>query len=184
MPGAADVDLLQEALTLSAEAGWNDGRIEVTVIVTNDKTGHHVPTDSPLRQVLLVVQAVGPDGRPLEHLGGPTLPDWAGVGADPTQGRYAGLPGTAYAKILREPWTGVVPSGAYWNPTVIESDTRLAAFASDTTTYAFAAPLGGDVAVDVSLLFRRAFLELAEQKGWDLTDIVMAEQDLRVAVPR
>jgi hypothetical protein len=183
MPGAADVDLLRAALTLEVEARWSDGRVEATVTVTNDKTGHHVPTDSPLRQVLLVVQADGPDGQPLSRLAGPLLPEWAGAGADPERGRYAGLPGTAYAKILREPWTGVAPSGAYWNPTVIESDTRLAALASDTTAYAFEAPPAGPVSVSVTLLYRRAFLELAEQKGWDLADIVMAEEDITLAGP-
>ena len=176
MPGATDVGLLQAALTLDVEARRGDGRVDIAVTVTNDRTGHHVPTDSPLRQVLLVVQAAGPDGQPLERVAGPVLPEWTGAGADPDRGRYAGLAGAAYAKILREPWTGVVPSGAYWNPTVIVSDTRLAALASDTTTYAFAAPPDGAASVRVTLLYRRTFFELAEQKGWDLTDIVMQER--------
>jgi hypothetical protein len=111
------------------------------------------------------------------------LPDWAGAGEDPTRGRYAGLAGTGYAKILREPWTGVSPSGAYWNPTVIASDTRLAALASDTTAYTFAAPPDGPVSVEVTLLYRRAFLELAEQKGWGVDDIVMAERNITLPGP-
>ncbi|MBN1631553.1 MAG: hypothetical protein JW990_17470, partial [Thermoleophilia bacterium] len=183
MPGAADVALLREALSLDVKAAWAEGRIDVTATVTNDKTGHHVPTDSPLRQVLLVVEATGPGGELLKHVDGPVLPEWAGVGADADEGRYAGLAGTAYAKILREPWTGIEPSGAYWNPTVIVSDTRLAAFASDTTSYAFAAPSLGPVSVRVSLLYRRAFLQMAEQKGWDDPDIVMAELQITVIGP-
>jgi hypothetical protein len=178
MPGAADVGLLRGALSLDAAAQWKDGRVSVTATVTNDKTGHHVPTDSPLRQVLLVVRVTGPGGQLLQRLQGPVLPEWTGAGADAERSRYAGLPGTAYAKILREPWTGIEPSGAYWNPTVIVSDTRLAAFASDTTSYSFAAPPGASVSVRVTLLYRRAFLELAEQKGWNLTDIVMQERQI------
>ena len=173
--------LLRGALSLDVTAQSKDGRVSVTATVTNDKTGHHVPTDSPLRQVLLVVQVTGPGGQLLQRLQGPVLPEWSGVGADPKHGRYAGLPGTAYAKILREPWTGIEPSGAYWNPTVIVSDTRLAAFESDTTGYSFAAPPGGSVSVRVTLLYRRAFLELAEQKGWNLTDIVMQERQISLA---
>jgi len=38
------------------------------------------------------------------------------------EGYYAGLPGTAYAKILQEIRTEVTPTGAYWNPTRVLSD--------------------------------------------------------------
>lgn len=183
MPGATDVALLRSALSLDVEAARSAGRVNVTATVTNDKTGHHVPTDSPLRQVLLVVQVTGLGGQPLQLLEGPVLPDWTGVGADPDEGRYAGLPGAAFAKILREPWTGIEPTGAYWNPTVIVSDTRLAAFASDSTTYAFAAPLSGPILVQATLLYRRAFFDLVEQKGWDLSDIVMAERQITLFGP-
>ncbi len=47
------------------------------------------------------------------------------------------------------------------------------AFATDTSTYTFAAPAEGEVTVEVALLFRRAFKELMDQKGWDVPDIVM-----------
>jgi hypothetical protein len=183
MGGATDVELLQSALTLNVEARWTNGSLNVMATVANETTGHSVPTDSPLRQVLLVVEVLGPDGRPLDLLDGPVLPDWAGTGGTPAARGYAGLPGTAYAKILRDTWTGVVPSGAYWNPTTIEADTRLAAKATDTTHYSFAAPSAGPVSVHVTLLYRRAFLELAAQKGWDLSDIVMQERSLSVVGP-
>jgi len=42
---------------------------------------------------------------PLLQLEGPTIPQWCGTG-DPNQGYYAGLAGTAYAKILEQLWTG------------------------------------------------------------------------------
>jgi photosystem II stability/assembly factor-like uncharacterized protein len=67
------------------------------------------------------------------------------------------------------------PTGAYWNPTRVLSDNRLAAFAADASAYTFAAPDQGDVTVQVTLLFRRAFKELMDQKAWDAPDIVMAE---------
>ena len=34
------------------------------------------------------------------------------------------------------------------------------------------------VEVEVSLLFRRAFIALMEQKGWQVPDIVMAQQTI------
>jgi hypothetical protein len=78
--------------------------------------------------------------------------------------------------VLQELWTEIAPTGAYWNPTRLFSDNRLAAFATDTSTYTFAAPTEDDVTVEATLLFRRAFIELMDQKGWDVPDIVMEQE--------
>ena len=107
-------------------------------------------------------------------MGGATVPEWGGVG-DPGAGYYAGLPGTGYAKILKELWTNVSPSGAYWNQTVVVSDNRLPAMGSDKTRYAFEDSAGGTLDISVRLLFRRVFITLADQKSWDIADIVMEE---------
>jgi hypothetical protein len=173
-PGAGDEALLQNAVTMTVAARAADGQIVVDVTIVNDQTGHHLPTDSPLRQMILLVQASASDGEALARLDGPVVPEWGGVG-NPAQGYYAGLPGKGYAKILEEMWTEVAPTGAYWNPTRIVSDNRLAAFAADTSTYTFAAPGRGGATVEVTLLFRRAFKELMDQKGWESPDIVMEQ---------
>ena len=172
MPGASDEELLQNAVSMAIETRREGDRLIVEVTVINDGTGHHVPTDSPLRHLILLVQAQGPDGEALKQIDGSTIPDWGGVG-NPSEGYYAGLPGKGYAKILMELWTEVSPTGAYWNPTRVVSDNRLAAFEVDTTTYTFALPATGKPTITVTLLFRRAFIELMEQKGWDVPDIVM-----------
>ena len=57
---------------------------------------------------------------------------------------------------------------------VTVSDSRLAAFAMDTSVYAFDVP-DDPARVDVVLLFRRAFRELMDQKGWDVPDILMEQ---------
>jgi hypothetical protein len=178
MPGAADEELLQNAVSIEVVGRRTPEEIVVEVILTNDQTGHHVPTDSPLRQMILLVQARDASGKDLAQTAGPTLPDWAGVG-DPAQGYYAGLPGMGYAKILEELWTEVSPTGAYWNPTRVLSDNRLAAFESHASTYAFALPESGSQAgieVEVRLIFRRAFKELMDQKGWDVPDLLMEQE--------
>jgi hypothetical protein len=178
-PGATDEELLQSAVTMTTAARLEGGTVIVEVEITNDQTGHHIPTDSPLRHMILLVEATDPHGKPLTQLEGPTVPEWGGTG-DPSEGYYAGLPGKAFAKVLEELWTEISPTGAYWNPTRVLSDNRLAAFASDTSTYAFASPDGGEVTVEVTLLFRRAFIELMEQKGWDVPDILMEHERVRV----
>jgi hypothetical protein len=181
MPGASDEALLQNAVTMTVEAASGSVGLVVEVDVVNDLTGHHVPTDSPLRHLILLVEATGPDGL-LDLVDGPRVPDWCGVG-DVAEGRYAGLPGTAYAKVLEELWTEVSPTGAYWNQTRILSDNRIPAMGSDRTRYVFAAPPSGSADIEVTLVFRRAFIDLAEQKGWDPGDVVMEHETVRITIP-
>jgi hypothetical protein len=177
-PGAADEELLANAVSLEVEAQRIGERIEVVVTITNDLTGHHVPTDSPLRHMILLVEVVDGDGILLDQVEGPVVPEWGGQG-DPDEGYYAGLPGTAYAKVLQEVWTEVAPSGAYWNPTRILSDNRIPAMGSDITRYVFIDG-ASEVFVEVKLLYRRAFIELMDQKGWEDPDILMEFEALNL----
>ncbi len=178
MPGASDEKLLQNAVTMEVSTEREGDQLVVTVTITNNLTGHHVPTDSPLRHLILLVQATDSDGNLLHQDDGPTVPTWGGEG-DPAAGYYAGLPGTAYAKILEDVWTGISPTGAYWNPTRVVSDNRIPAMGSDTTVYTFAMP-EDEASVEVELLFRRAFIELADWKGWEMADILMESESLTV----
>jgi len=181
-PGASSTDLLQNAVTMSVDASRAGDEITVTVTIVNDKTGHHVPTDSPLRQMILLVSAADGQGQALPLQNGPTVPEWGGIG-DPADGYYAGLPGKGFAKILMELWTEITPSGAYWNPTRVVSDNRIPALGADTSTYVFQTSKvseTSDVYIEVTLLFRRAFIELMDQKGWDVPNIVMEQQTINL----
>jgi len=69
-------------------------------------------------------------------------------------------------------------------------DTRLAAFETDVSQYTFAAPVelcsACDhtthlITVEARLIFRRAFQQLMEWKGWDDPDIVMEQETVVVA---
>ncbi len=182
MPGASDINLLKNAVSMTVTARREGEQVIVEVTIINDRTGHHVPTDSPLRQMILLVEARDRQGQPLVLQSGPTVPEWGGVG-NPVDGYYAGLPGKIYAKTLMELWTGIYPSGAYWNPTRVISDNRIPAFGSDTSTYVFEtykASETSEVSVTVTLLFRRAFIELMEQKGWGVADILMEQEEISI----
>ncbi len=182
MPGATDEELLQNSLTMTATAQLFNDHLDVQVTLMNDQTGHMVPTDSPLRHLILTVQANEVGGSPLTLVNGPVLPEWCGEG-DPANGYYAGLPGTAYAKILQEAWTNVFPTGAYWNQIILRSDNRLGPFESDTTRYTFSAPAGDSFEVDVNLWYRRAFIELMDWKSWDDADILMESAQIVIPAP-
>jgi hypothetical protein len=126
--------------------------------------------------MILLVQALDADGRPLTQTAGPVIPEWGGIG-DPTDGYYAGQPGVLYAKILADAFTGETPSAAYWRPTRLVSDNRIAALDSDISTYTFAVPAGSNgITIDTRLIFRRAFIDLMRLKGWDTPDILMEQQ--------
>ena len=92
MPGAANEELLQNAVNMDVKAERKNEQLVVTVTVTNDQTGHHVPTDSPLRHLILVVKATNSQGNSLQQSDGPVIPQWCGIG-DPNDGYYSGLPG-------------------------------------------------------------------------------------------
>jgi hypothetical protein len=183
MPGASDIELLQNAVSMTTETKIDIGKLIVDVTIVNDKTGHHVPTDSPLRQLILLVSATDKNGQSLPLLEGETIPEWGGVG-DSNLGYYAGLPGKGFAKILSELWTDMEPTGSYWNPTRIVSDNRIAAFETDVSTYIFCVPADGKVSIKITLLFRRAFKVLMDQKGWNFPDNIMEQENLIVDLPR
>jgi hypothetical protein len=173
MSGAADEKLLQNTVTLTSTARREGDKLRVEVNITNDKTGHHVPTDVPIRSMILVVEAVDATGKRLPLVQGPVNPSWAG--------NHAGQPGKTFAKVLQDEWTGETPTAAYWRPISIVEDTRLAAMATDATRYVFDLPAGQAAQVKVRLIFRRAFQALAELKGWTDPDILMAEAMIQVA---
>jgi hypothetical protein len=183
MPGARDLDLLQNAVSLTLEAEQMREGIRVRTRIVNDRTGHHVPTDSPLRHLILVVRAYDSSGSKLSLKTGPVLPQWCGSG-DPADGCYAGLPGKVYVKLLEEEWTGVSPTAAYWNPTRIVMDTRLGAFESDVGEFLFVAPDSGNARIEAVLLYRRAYKKLMDLKGWTDPDIVMESAAVSVSPKR
>ena len=182
MPGADDVDLLQNTAKLKINAHRVGDRIKAEILVTNEKAGHHIPTDHPARNILLVVSATDARGQELKSLGDQVIPDWGGKGDAPDD--YAGRPGKGYAKILEELWTEISPTAAYWRQIVLREDTRIPALATEVTHYEFRAPKDpGPVTIEAKLIFRRAFKELAEQKKWNVKDIVMEQHKVVVQLP-
>lgn len=83
------------------------------------------------------------------------------------------MPGMAYAKVLRDALTGELPVVSYWKQALVDSDNRIPAFGSSETVYDYDLPAGSEYTLDVRLLFRRVFADLAAQKGWDTPDLLM-----------
>ncbi len=174
MAGTNSQALMWNAVTMTSDAQRDGQALRVNVSVTNDKTGHAVPTDAPIRSVMLIVEALDANGKQLAMRAGPALPEWTG--------NYAGQSGRAYAKILKDNWTGESPTAAYWRPTTIVEDTRLFPLKTDASAYAFDLPEGEVATVHIKLIYRSAFQKLAQQKGWTEADIMMAETTTTVSV--
>ena len=86
-----------------------------------------------------------------------------------------------FVKLLEEIWTGVSPTAAYWNPTRVVMDTRLGAFETDVGDFLFTAPDSGDVRIEAVLLYRRAYKELMDLKGWNEPDILMESATVSIS---
>ncbi|MBI1256984.1 MAG: hypothetical protein GC204_05895 [Chloroflexi bacterium] len=172
MPGASDETLLKNAVTMTSSAQRSGAQLQVEVSIVNDKTGHDVPTDAPMRSLILVVEAFDANGKALTLSDGSVNPDYSG--------NYAGVAGKTFAKILRDNITGEMPTSAFWRAVTIDSDNRIKPLATDTSAYSFAAP-NGAATVHVRLFYRRAFAQLEQQKGWNDPDILMADQTLQIA---
>ena len=118
--------------------------------------------------MILTVTATTGLTQDLPQLNGPTVPEWGGP--------QAGLPGTAFAKVLQDVVSGEYPVVSYWKQTLIVSDNRIPALESDVSAYTFTLPTAGSpVTVTARLLFRRVFQEEMDARGWDTPDILMEQ---------
>ena len=151
----------------------------VHVALTNVAAGHCVPTDTPLRHLILLVEATGETGDVLDQVAGPVLPEWAGVG-NPEDGYLAGLPGETFAKVLESTWFGTAPTAEFWNPTRVARDNRLRPFETKRLEFVFIASGVRSATVRVSLIYRRAFRWLEDIKGWGHADVVLGRHVLIV----
>jgi len=144
--------------------------LNVIVRVENIKAGHKFPTDSPLRHLILVVDAKDRLGTSLLQADGERIPNWGG--------EYSGLPGKIFANLLVEEDTNISPTAAYWNETKLAwngADNRLVPGEVDKSEYFFPILDTREVRVTVTLVYRFAFSNLTAQKQWfDRPDIVVA----------
>jgi len=158
-------EFLENALSVAMEAEIVGDSVEVEVAITNDQTGHHVPTGVTIRNMILLVEASqASDGEPLEHTGSTVIHDLGGVG-DPAEGYYAGLPGRLYGKInISE--AGGSPT-FFTDAVAIVTDNRIAALETDTTNYTFAIPAeAGDINLRARVIYRRSWRALVDGKDW------------------
>jgi hypothetical protein len=161
-------EYVRSAGTVRLVARRDAGRLRVAVAVTNDRTGHDLPGGQAIRHAILLVTATDASGATLAFVadGSSTVPVYGGVG-DPGAGYWAGLPGRGFAKVFANDEAENV---FFSEATRIAADTRIEAGATDWSDYVFELPdAGASVRVEARLVYRRAFRDLVDTKGWMLT---------------
>lgn len=193
--GARDAGMRAKALSLDLDAQVVDGKLVVKTVVENVGAGHTVPGSSPIRNVILKIEATDANGNPLEYAGDKRglLPPLAGFG-NPATGQHgpqdwAGMPGRMYAKVYRsvvvpklgKPMVGV---GGFAADSVV-FDTLLQPKKPDAGQWTFDLPAGGgEVTVTARVVYRWAFMPIAARKGWKMADLPMTEASLSVQTPQ
>lgn len=158
-------DFLENALNLDVAVSHDLGSLTVAVNLSNDQTGHAVPSGVVVRNVILLVIAKNQQGDRLTMLQGDTVDEVGGIG-DFDSGDYAGHPGYAFYRNMSD---GTNERIFYTDAQTIVSDTRLQPGASYVQNFTFAYAGADPVDIDVKVLYRRAFRDFVLVKGWTET---------------
>ncbi|MSP48012.1 MAG: hypothetical protein EXQ95_01670 [Alphaproteobacteria bacterium] len=166
-------DLLAGAIKASLTTERDGRTLIVAFEITNHEVGHHLPAGSPMRHMLVSIEAEA-DGQALELIDGPVLPHW--TGSD-----LAGKPGRTYAKLLRDLAGDAAHPAPPWRAVVLESDTRIPAGGEDRSTYRFRLEGTGPIRIGATVRIRRTFPAWAEAHGLDIGEIEVARHNLTVS---
>lgn len=183
---------LQDAIALQLDASDDGSELLVNAVVSNNGSGHAFPTGVSIRNAVLHVQA-SVDGQPLPLLSGDVIPFYGSSASSNEADDLAGQPGRGFARVLEGRINGsgpVVRPVLFIDAENVWSDTRIAAGAEDVSAYRFDTsmlPPNSQVEVTATLLYRRAWRDLAVTKGWtqspggEPVQTVVAQQSLSVA---
>ena len=168
LPGGREA-MLKRCLSVAVTVDRQDGRVHARVEVRADRVGHRVPTGFIDRHLILVVEALDEAGDQLQPDGGPLLPSPAGRS-------LAGRPGRLFAKLLQNrQGHGPVP---FWQAFSDPVDTRLAPAKPVSSRFTF--PVATK-RIDVRLIYRRFWDEVARVKDWPDNEITVFERSFPVA---
>ena len=189
--GSRDSSFLASSVEMSTSTNHIDNILSVKVKIKNIGAGHHVPTDQPMRNLILLITAVDSKNNELKYIGENKIPYWGGRG-NPDDGNYEGLPGKGFAKVLFENYSPFIPlkvgpkyqqiyPAPQWRTVKIKYDTRIPALATDVSNYKFSIDEStSNITVICKLFYRRTFKNWAAMKKWDLKDILIAENVVKI----
>jgi hypothetical protein len=163
LPGGRDA-MLRQSLHVSGRLERTAREARAVVELRAEGVGHRVPTGFADRHLVLVVDGLTADGRPVPARAGPVLPAVAGKD-------MAGRAGRLYAKLLRD-FDGHSPA-PFWRADPEVTDTRLRPGETDRLEATFPPEVEQ---VRVRLLYRHSWPEVAEAKGWPDNEILILDR--------
>jgi hypothetical protein len=172
---------LQGSVRLHIASEVVDGKLQVTVEVTNVNAGHRLPTGEHTRNMILLVKAEDEAGEILPLIKGSTIPVWGGKGQ--AENDYAGRAGKGFARVTGDDKGQInIP---VWRATRIVSDNRIKAKATDQSSYQFdLAEVAGSVDqplyVTARLIYRSDFRSSQAESQLPDEDFVMQEKTVEV----
>jgi len=163
---------LKTALSMELDGKITGKKMDINVYITNTNGGHWVPTGETMRSVMLLINVVDSNGKPLKMVKGERLPEWTGKEKDEA-GNYAGLPGSVFARVLQDDKGNLnVP---FWRATSIASDTRIRPKTTVTLSYEFLLENPEDEpTAEAKLIYRPVMRPLAKSKKWGVEDILIS----------
>ena len=156
-------EMLRRCVRVTAEARRTGGGVRAVVRVGAEGAGHRVPTGFIDRHLILTVEALDRNGRPVAG-SGPKLPPAAGP-------ELTGQPGRLFARLLTGR-DGTAPA-PFWLANGDPVDSRLIPGQVEETAWDFPA---ATAQLRVRVLYRRFWAEVARTKGWPDSDTVIHER--------
>jgi hypothetical protein len=150
-------EMLKRSLRLTLEVTRVRSESKVVVSVIADDVGHRVPTGSPDRNLMLVVEARDENGNSVGPSFGPTLPKWLGDDA--------GKPGQLFAKVLKD-FEGRSPV-PFWRASPEFVDSRLTPGRIQRLEFRFPA----DVQPIARLIYRKSWSGTQPNPSWVVAEV-------------
>lgn len=164
-------EMLRDSVALTGTAERDTTGVTVRAVLLARNVGHRVPTGYIDRHLILVASARDERGQPSASSTGPRLPSPAGT--------LAGQPGRLFGRLLTDP-EGHQPA-PFWRARTEVVDTRLYPDQAEATTWRFPP---ATQTVQLRLLYRRFWEEVAVAKGWPPVETVVRERTLVVPPAR
>jgi len=204
-----DKSFLSQSIDLNINTWLSRKYLFVEIAITNTGAGHSYPTGHPIRNVILAIEGQDQDGKTIKLVEGDIVPLYGGdQAADNAIGKYSELPGKGFARVLEkvnpiscfnvsvpganvligqnlalEKETRQLFPQEYWKRTMVLEDSRLPPLGTYNQVFKFEAREGMHKAVvNVRLIYRKAFKQLARHYGWDLEDVVIKEISREVKI--
>ncbi len=182
MKSTNDIDFIKNALDINVSNNILNDKFNLNISITNIGAGHHIPTSSPFRHMILNVNIVNNENIKLKQLTKYILPTWATIKGN----------GKVFAKIFRP--VDVYSSSSttfkhsypehFWRPIELEYDSRIAAKSTDTTEFIFDLNKSKHIKVNITLTYLNFFDDTIKYMNVKQKTLKLYTKDLSIRIKK